>query len=104
MSEVKVSRKTFDGVCVFVGAFIAQALVPSPFDHCLFPGALAYWWVQSNQQTWVFDYAYQNASVWKDNMSLIASDLISKYTNPASQGETDRIEEGAVDEAVELSE
>lgn len=73
-----MSRKTFDAACVFAGVSVIQCVIPSPLDYLLLPSAVAYWFVQSGQDSWMIDYAYENAHVVAGNLKHIATDIIQR--------------------------
>jgi len=95
MSEekVQVSRKTFDAACVFAGATLAQILVPRPLDYFLFPTAAAVWFVHSGQDSWMIDYAYNNAKALGITAKALATDFINQHRQKAIANLTDDDEE-----------
>ena len=66
-------RKVFDAACVFGAASVVQFLVPTPLDYFLFPGVVAYLFVQSGQSSQVIDSAYTQSKRFASNIRDIAS-------------------------------
>lgn len=84
-APVSVNRTTFDAACVFAAATLFQVIVPSPLDHFLFPAAAAVWFVQTKQDPWMIDYAYQHAHRVKAltvQAKNLAIDFVRKQRNP----------------------
>jgi len=98
MSEIKVSRKTFDAACVFAGVSVLQFAIPSPLDYFLLPTAAAYWFVQSGQDSWMIDYAYENAHVIAGNLKHIAQEFIERQRQNAAPNDDDDDEQAEKEE------
>jgi len=76
--KVKVDRKTFDALCVFAGVSVVQAIVPSPLDYLLLPGAVSYWFVSSGQDSWIIDTMYEKGKILAANLNHIKNDYMKK--------------------------
>ena len=84
---METDKKYFDAACIFGAAAVAQLVIPWPLDSLLFPGALAYWWVQTNQRNVVVDYAFDKARPLVGNARSILATWTgaAKTINPPDQ-------------------
>lgn len=73
------NRKIFDATVIFFCASVAQFIVPAPLDSFLFPAGLAYWYVQSGQDSWILDTVHEKAGGKVINVFTGAKDLAYSY-------------------------
>ena len=73
---METDKKYFDAACVFGVASAVQLFIPWPLDSLLFPGAVAFWFVQSGQSNSVMDYAFDKAKPLVGNARSLLTSLI----------------------------
>ena len=77
-------KRSYDACVVFMAAATVQWITPWPLDCLLLPGAVAYWYVQSGQSSFMLDYTFKHASTVAGNMRHILKSVTAVTLKDAS--------------------